>query len=910
MSNVVATPPDTHEQVDRDELASAKLWAAYISEAEKYDKALVERWRSDMDGLLIFAGLFSASLTAFIIESYKTLSPDQGAITNALLAQISRQLDPHLNASSADVATLKAFSPTSSSLACNILWFLSLGLSLSCALIATLVEQWSRDFIQRTEMRPSSIIRARIFSYLYFGIKRFGMHSMVACIPLLLHISLLLFFAGLVAFLQPVNTILMTTAAVLLGLMSSTYTYLTLLPMFSSDSPYQTPLSIVAWGLFRRFWTQFYIPLRSSSDEESTTASGVAHIPHRSAPTMVEVMTRDAVRKSSERDKRDARAMVWTVRSLTDNDDLEPVLEALPDLIWGPNERRWGYDDMINMLLETPDIHLVSRTEDLLRSCDSGLLPPALETHRRTICIKALWSIAYFVASDVSTRHIFPVFDHKILGVHWQLDDTAQLPSVNSYLISAHALVRWCGFCSVSALIRTLRPDGNTIVDHDLRLRLKMIQTRAIQYGFPKFSASIARLISDDGPLDTSVVNDVLRSFGYTVYDILEEYLRHSAMLADRPYEFEPTCAIIQQIRDDVPPPNQRVQDDLKTTFILIIGFLDTHKKFPKDPGVHHIDIIVDTILHLIQTSEYSESLDPIFTDALGSYLPARTEMWKHIFGRCDPKWLGTLLTKNLAPGRRSIDKTMIIIWSLCAHGKLAYFSEETLAAVSSPPHCDFSAALYVISALKSHILTAAAESPRNDLEDLMDRLGIPNTPSTTTTERWEDGHAVILFQFLEQYSTGVYDESNSTQMIATVQFLARSRPSDRISLSLQKQFATWFTNLLESGSHPDIIKTLVSSKNPVPLNAEAFNDPITRSTIRTALIKYKATVTGVDVDSYSFTSRIIIDTLLIQLNSGGNESSIAWTATDIGLNSPAPGQHPNGSGQPSTSTLTDVGND
>ncbi|KAJ7885553.1 hypothetical protein B0H14DRAFT_3735984, partial [Mycena olivaceomarginata] len=259
MSAVVATPPDTHEQVDRDELASTKLWAAYISEAEKYDKALVERWRSDMDGLLIFAGLFSASLTAFIIESYKTLSPDQEVITNALLAQISRQLDPHLNASSADFATLEAFSPTSSSLACNILWFCSLGFSLSCALIATLVEQWSRDFIQRTEMRPSSIIRARIFSYLYFGIKRFGMHSMVACIPLLLHISLLLFFAGLVAFLQPVNTILMTTAAVLLGLMSSIYVYLTLLPMFSSDSPYQTPLSIVAWGFFRRLLASFYI---------------------------------------------------------------------------------------------------------------------------------------------------------------------------------------------------------------------------------------------------------------------------------------------------------------------------------------------------------------------------------------------------------------------------------------------------------------------------------------------------------------------------------------------------------------------------------------------------------------------------------------------------------------------------
>ncbi|KAJ7627732.1 hypothetical protein DFH06DRAFT_1227052 [Mycena polygramma] len=209
-----ATTTDTETSAEsqtnvegRDEWAAAKLWSVYISEAEKYDKTLVEGWKSDMDGLLIFAGLFSASLTAFIVESYKTLSPDQGAITIALLAQISRQLEPQFDGSSVATNTQLSFSPSTSSLACNILWFLSLGLSLSCALIATLVEQRSRDFIQRADMRPSPIIRARIFSYLYFGIRRFGMHRMVEFIPLLLHLSLLFFFAGLVAFLYPVNVV-------------------------------------------------------------------------------------------------------------------------------------------------------------------------------------------------------------------------------------------------------------------------------------------------------------------------------------------------------------------------------------------------------------------------------------------------------------------------------------------------------------------------------------------------------------------------------------------------------------------------------------------------------------------------------------------------------------------------------
>jgi hypothetical protein len=44
----------TSENYSKDEVGSTKLWAVYIAEAEKYDKALVESWRSDMGGMLIF----------------------------------------------------------------------------------------------------------------------------------------------------------------------------------------------------------------------------------------------------------------------------------------------------------------------------------------------------------------------------------------------------------------------------------------------------------------------------------------------------------------------------------------------------------------------------------------------------------------------------------------------------------------------------------------------------------------------------------------------------------------------------------------------------------------------------------------------------------------------------------------
>jgi hypothetical protein len=42
-----------------DEAAAAKLWAVYVSEADKYDRGLVEGWKSDMEGLLIFVRSFN-----------------------------------------------------------------------------------------------------------------------------------------------------------------------------------------------------------------------------------------------------------------------------------------------------------------------------------------------------------------------------------------------------------------------------------------------------------------------------------------------------------------------------------------------------------------------------------------------------------------------------------------------------------------------------------------------------------------------------------------------------------------------------------------------------------------------------------------------------------------------------------
>ncbi|KAJ7175308.1 hypothetical protein C8R46DRAFT_890890, partial [Mycena filopes] len=219
---------------DVDDAAAAKLWGVYVTEAEKYDEGLVDSWKKDMEGLLIFvsklsmlqAALFSAILTAFIIESYKSLSPDD---TVQVLSQISQQLAAAAGGKPFDISPPPTFTPSASSIVCNALWFISLGLSLACALIATLVQQWARDFLHKTKLRSPPALRAPIFAYFYYGLKRFGMHRMVEVIPLLLHGSLALFFAGLVAFLIPVNTTLTVITALILLVVGSLYIVFTLL---------------------------------------------------------------------------------------------------------------------------------------------------------------------------------------------------------------------------------------------------------------------------------------------------------------------------------------------------------------------------------------------------------------------------------------------------------------------------------------------------------------------------------------------------------------------------------------------------------------------------------------------------------------------------------------------------------
>ncbi|KAH9987819.1 hypothetical protein BJV77DRAFT_770737 [Russula vinacea] len=214
---------------------------------------MVDRWQKDADGILIFTGLFSAAVAALLALTVPDLRPNSQDTSAFYLGNIYGVLaDP--NATRASIpphANPPPFSPPRYTVWVNSLWFLSLVMSLSCALWATSLHQWARRYIHHTQpARCSPEKRARMRAYFANGVDKMGIPLAVEGLPTLLHLSLFLFFVGLGIFLFNVHQEVFIFVVSWIGFFSTVYGLITLLPLIRHDSPYNTPLSTPAWFLY------------------------------------------------------------------------------------------------------------------------------------------------------------------------------------------------------------------------------------------------------------------------------------------------------------------------------------------------------------------------------------------------------------------------------------------------------------------------------------------------------------------------------------------------------------------------------------------------------------------------------------------------------------------------------------
>ncbi|KAH9971380.1 hypothetical protein BGW80DRAFT_1174600, partial [Lactifluus volemus] len=217
----------------------------YIKMAAEEDNKMTDRWQKDADGILIFTGLFSASVAALAAVSVQDLRPNSQDTSAFYLKNIYRLLaDPNISRAAilASPAEPPPFSPPRYAIWVNSLWFLSLVMSLTCALLATLLQQWARNYLTVTQPpRFSPHKRARIRAFFANGVEKFHLLRAVEMLPALLHLSLFLFFFGLLIFLCNINHTPFTVVACWVGLSAGIYVCITLMPIFCHDSPYYAP---------------------------------------------------------------------------------------------------------------------------------------------------------------------------------------------------------------------------------------------------------------------------------------------------------------------------------------------------------------------------------------------------------------------------------------------------------------------------------------------------------------------------------------------------------------------------------------------------------------------------------------------------------------------------------------------
>ncbi|EKM60532.1 uncharacterized protein PHACADRAFT_68826, partial [Phanerochaete carnosa HHB-10118-sp] len=173
-------------------------WQTMVKTVREVDMQKVADTKEDIDTLLVFSGLFSAVVTTFVVATYPSLQPDNSDEIVFLLRQSVAQNYTFNNGVLRPMVPFPPDPPFEApvwALRVNGLWFASLIISLSTASFGMLVKQWLIEYLAMEWISPQEQLRAR--QYRHPGLEDWKVFEIAAVLPLLLHISLGLFFLGL-----------------------------------------------------------------------------------------------------------------------------------------------------------------------------------------------------------------------------------------------------------------------------------------------------------------------------------------------------------------------------------------------------------------------------------------------------------------------------------------------------------------------------------------------------------------------------------------------------------------------------------------------------------------------------------------------------------------------------------------
>ncbi|KAG8943815.1 hypothetical protein FRC04_002509 [Tulasnella sp. 424] len=212
----------------------------YDDLADELDEDMVTSLKSQLDGILIFAGLFAGVNSAFLAFTLPQMSPDPTDDTNALLFQILLGGNSTIK-SPADLPSA-SFSPPTSTYSINVLFSMSLTLALLGSFLAVLGQQWLVYYRKRSgggaEYQRWEQLRR------YLGAKRWRLELVLDdVLPSLLQVALVIFCVAFILYLGTLSRSLCYTIAAPLCAAGAIIVMTAMCAAWDHWCPFKSPLS-------------------------------------------------------------------------------------------------------------------------------------------------------------------------------------------------------------------------------------------------------------------------------------------------------------------------------------------------------------------------------------------------------------------------------------------------------------------------------------------------------------------------------------------------------------------------------------------------------------------------------------------------------------------------------------------
>ncbi|KAF7356175.1 hypothetical protein MVEN_00948500 [Mycena venus] len=185
------------------------FWNAYMKLADEYDKDFLAKYGTDLDTALIFAGLFSAVSSAFIIQIQPQVMVPDSVDTKVLVAQ------------------------------CML--YVSLFTTLLAALLAVLGKQWIIHY-QAAGSRGTTAAHGAERQQKLDGLRKWKFEAVLQMFPLLLQLALLPFAIAISVYLWTIHLSIAIIVLVFTSIGFGSYLVLLGSAIISRNSPFQTSL--------------------------------------------------------------------------------------------------------------------------------------------------------------------------------------------------------------------------------------------------------------------------------------------------------------------------------------------------------------------------------------------------------------------------------------------------------------------------------------------------------------------------------------------------------------------------------------------------------------------------------------------------------------------------------------------